>query len=96
MNDIKSSIFGKWSGDSEYFVPRWQSTFYRLKAAICLALNRQPTKDINFYSENIVITYINGGSYYVPGEPTVYWSECIAVGHGLFKNWWAAIYSDSN
>lgn len=95
---IHASLFGKWNGSSERYIPRYSEWWYRLKAAVCLLLNlkcRGEEAQRDYWENKVMITILRGGSGYVPGEPTYYWWEGIVVGHGLFCNWWAEYESES-
>lgn len=92
---IKSILFGKWG---DYWQAAWLwRLFYRLKALICCVLNRQPNYPFNFFNySHIVLTYTASGSYSTSDSGTIYWFEAIAVGDGLFRNWWCTYYQDSS
>ncbi len=90
---VHLALRGKWAGGGEWPIVRQARWFHRLKAAICLLLDREAGYD---FDESVRIVYTNSGTYSSPGEPTVHWAEWIAVGHGVFENWWAIIDSDSD
>lgn len=84
-------------GAGEYFIPRRMRWFYRLKAIVCLILNREPDFSRNPYAhlDGVTIAYTNGGEYSSP-DGQIYWGEMLNVGYGLFSNWWQYVYQDSN
>lgn len=91
---IKSIVFGKWNGSSDWYVSsRWQ-LFYRVKSVACSLLNLEPSRDTDVYN-HVHVTYTDGGTY---GSDlgTVHWYEAIVVGYGVFKNWWVTYYQDSD
>lgn len=93
------ALTGKW-GD-RWLSNRRHRIFYRLKAAICLFLIREPSHDVwddpYIYDAMVYVTYTNGGT--TPGTdsyPTSYWFEAIVTAPGIFRGWWATIYQDSS
>lgn len=93
---LKAALAGKWSGQSEWYVPAHWEWFYRIKAVICILLNREPTRNTPDVWANVAVTWTAGGVWDAPGEPTVHWGECIMVGHGFLSNWWCTYYQDSD
>lgn len=93
---LKAVLTGKWSGDSEWYIPpRWE-WFYRLKAAICVLLNREPDKNTPVWM-HIDVTYTAGGSYFSFYDSlTHHWGESIKVGYGIFSDWWCTYYQDED
>lgn len=94
INDIRTCLKHRCDCEPEYSLYRIEKWFYTFKAIICLLLNREPNQ--YRYGDFIYVATIRGGVYYPPSEPTVYWAEWQVVGIGLFKNWWAMQYSDSD
>ncbi|MBA3867769.1 MAG: hypothetical protein H0X30_01295 [Anaerolineae bacterium] len=91
---IKSILFGKWA--NRWQVPLIWRLFYRLKALLCCIFNREPDVNVNFYDyTHVTLTYTNGGSAWSEFG-TNHWSEAIAVGGGIFRNWWCTYYQDSS
>lgn len=91
---IKAVLTQKWSGQ-RWPGSRWH-VFYRLKAALCILLNREPAKDVEVY-EHVYVCWTDGGvSPGNPNHPTIYWSEAIVVGYGFWHNWWCTYYQDSS
>lgn len=87
----------RWGDNHTDFIER---TFYRLKATICLLLNRDPG-DIydsrGLFESMVQVAVVDSGVS--PGtdtHPTIYWCEYIAVGNGLFSNWWAVVDNASS
>lgn len=87
----------KW-GDT--YTPFIERTFYRLKATICLLLNRSPG-DIydgrGLFESMVQVAVIDSGVS--PGtdtHPTIYWCDYVAVGRGLFRHWWVVVDSASS
>lgn len=86
----------KWA-DRDY---RYSQLFYRLKIAICILLDIEAPPAIEAYdlsTYHVRVCYIAGGI--APGtdnSPTVYWSDALVVGHGLFKNWWYTEHQESS
>lgn len=82
-------------GNKRYVRPHW---FYRLKAAICLLLYREPTRrsEYDLWSDSVVVTITDGGiSPGTDSYPTTYWHEAILVGRGI-GNWWACVAQASS
>lgn len=78
-------------------VPRRLRLFYRIKAALCLLLNREPDASVDLVYDGIVIAMVGGGVQ--PGSvngPTVYWGVELKVGIGIVGNWWATLNSVSS
>lgn len=97
---IFKALTGKW-GEYHYHPAFHHRLFYRLKSAICLLLNREPScavySDPYFVQEMIHITWTDGGVS--PGTvhgPAVYWGECIIVGPGFWRGWWSMFHSESS
>ncbi len=89
----KHILFGKWG---DYWRPPFPiRLFYRLKALICLLLNREPDGKVNMYDyTHVLLTYTDGGQG--GHEYTVYWFEAIGVGGGLFRDWWVTYFEGSS
>lgn len=78
----------------KYAVQAWMRWLYVVKAIICILVGREPNDWKTFYERKIDMAIIRSGKNEIPEEPTEYWWEALAVGHGLFKNWWYVIYLD--
>lgn len=99
-NDLVKLCFtGEWGEKSVHdSTPAIVRGFYRLKAAICMALDREPSRRAQYdlWTDGRVITYIASGTSYSHDSVNEHWFECILVGHGMFTNWWVTIYSASS
>lgn len=93
---IRAALCGRWGGESDYFIPKRLEWFYRMKAALCLLIRRAPSPNTDLYTERVAVTYTDGGSYYVPGEPTTHWCVGLYTGHGFLRGWWAQEMEDSD
>lgn len=84
-------------GYGEYYIERRWRWFYRLKAIVCLILNREPDyrKDRYIHLDAVTVAITQGGHSSTP-DGDVYWGEMFNVGYGVFRNWWHCIYQDSN
>ena len=91
---VRQALVGAWAGDSDYYIQPRFALFYRLKAALCLLLNREPQDDP--YEDRVAVTYLKGGSYAGAGEPTVHWCTGIYTGYGLLRGWWCCEMYDSD
>jgi hypothetical protein len=70
---------------------RWLLT---LKVIVCILLGLERTNPM-YDSDYVEVAYLDSGTSYIPGEPTVYWFEAIVVGYA-WNRWWYGIVVDGN
>jgi len=99
MDFAWQALVGEWSPDWRERNAPFMRVFYRLKAALCLLLNREPSRrdEYDLWTYSVIVTYTGGGMS--PGTvhgPEVHWCEAILVGRGVLRNWWACVAQASS
>lgn len=104
LHMIKCAFTGHWNGGDWIINSRFERWFYRLKAALCVLLNREydhrkAGELWNWFYDGqfLPVVSVHGGVQ--PGTvhgPTVYWAEELAVGRGVFRNWVYVVNSVSS
>lgn len=99
MDYVLKALTGKWPIEAWYKLQTNHRTYYRLKAAICLLINREPSRrdEYDLWTYSVIVTYTDGGvSKHGGYEPDSYWCEAILVGRGVLSNWWACVAQTSS